>query len=105
MSRASKWLRWNRRHDPRRMPEGLRDSRKETLRKMQDNQCCWCGRPMQQTHPFRWDYETIEHLTPLSKGGTNDMDNLALAHKKCNEDRGTEDREPLLRRVAPKAAL
>ena len=78
----------------------VRASRKDTLRKIQRNQCCWCGRPMQNTKPFKWDYETIEHLTPLSKGGTDDMGNLALAHRKCNNDRGSTEREPLLRRVA-----
>ncbi len=79
---------------------GLDKSHKKTLRKMQANQCCWCGRQMQTEKPYQWDYETIEHLTPLSKGGTHDMSNLALAHQKCNRERGVEDREPLLRRVA-----
>jgi len=31
---------------------------------------------------------TIEHVHPLSKGGTWDLDNLRLAHKKCNTDKG-----------------
>ncbi len=78
----------------------VRESRKDTLRKMQANQCCWCGRPMQNDKENKWDYETFEHLMPVSKGGSNDMQNLALAHKKCNEERGNKDREPLLRRVA-----
>lgn len=70
-----------------------------TLRKMQGNQCCWCGKQMQTFKPKLWDYETIEHLKPRSKGGGNAIENLALAHKKCNNERGVEDREPLLRRV------
>lgn len=78
----------------------VREARKDTLRKMQANQCCWCGKQMQNEKESKWDYETIEHLTPVSKGGSNDMSNLALAHKKCNEERGNTDREPLLRRVA-----
>ncbi len=83
-----------------RIGQGKRESRKRTLRKMQDNQCCWCGKPMQNERPYKWDYETIEHLTPLSLGGTHAMSNLALAHKRCNEQRGVEIREPLVRRVA-----
>jgi 5-methylcytosine-specific restriction endonuclease McrA len=75
-------------------------SKRTILRKQQANQCYWCGKPIQRRHPERWDYNTIEHLTPRSKGGTNDIENLALAHKKCNAERGVEDREPLLRRVA-----
>lgn len=81
----------------------VREARKDTLRKMQDNQCCWCGKPMQNEREGKWDYETFEHLTPVSQGGSNEMSNLALAHKKCNEERGIEDREPLLRRVASRS--
>jgi hypothetical protein len=69
--------------------------RLKTLRKRQGNQCCWCGGPMQRTHPGQWDFETLEHLTPLSKGGTHHISNLALAHLRCNQERGSEDRTPL----------
>lgn len=31
---------------------------------------------------------TIDHLLPISKGGTNDKGNLALAHRSCNMRRG-----------------
>jgi predicted nucleic acid-binding Zn ribbon protein len=34
---------------------------------------------------------TIEHLIPVSKGGTNDHENLALAHRHCNVRRGVKD--------------
>jgi 5-methylcytosine-specific restriction endonuclease McrA len=78
----------------------LKASKRATLRKYQNNQCCWCGKPMQFERPEKWDYETIEHLTPKSKGGTNAITNLALAHRRCNAERGTKDKEPLLRRVA-----
>ncbi|WP_367179845.1 HNH endonuclease [uncultured Paraglaciecola sp.] len=27
---------------------------------------------------------TIEHLVPMSFGGSNDLSNLRLAHKRCN---------------------
>lgn len=29
-------------------------------------------------------YPTIDHIVPLSKGGTHTWDNVALAHRKCN---------------------
>lgn len=77
---------------------------RDTLRKFQDNQCCWCGKPMQRERSALDNYETIEHLIPKSKGGTDNIKNLALAHYKCNQARGTEDREPLLRAPAPIAA-
>lgn len=31
---------------------------------------------------------TIEHIVPVSKGGTNDPANLALSHRCCNTARG-----------------
>lgn len=55
---------------------------------------------MQFERSDKWDYETIEHLVPRSKGGSNRIENLALAHKKCNYARGVQEREPLIRRVA-----
>lgn len=30
---------------------------------------------------------TIDHLLPVSMGGTNDSNNLALAHRRCNTRR------------------
>jgi hypothetical protein len=35
---------------------------------------------------------TIDHILPVSKGGTNDPSNLALAHRRCNVSRG--NRQP-----------
>lgn len=31
---------------------------------------------------------TIEHRIPISRGGSNRPDNLALSHNKCNQERG-----------------
>lgn len=32
----------------------------------------------------------VDHVKPLSKGGTNDITNLALVHVKCNTNKGSE---------------
>lgn len=32
---------------------------------------------------------TIDHLVPVSEGGTHSLDNVALAHNRCNWGRGT----------------
>jgi 5-methylcytosine-specific restriction endonuclease McrA len=32
----------------------------------------------------------IDHIVPVSKGGTNDITNLTLAHIKCNSKKGNE---------------
>ena len=34
-----------------------------------------------------WRAATIEHITPLAKGGTHTWDNVAPAHYKCNMDK------------------
>ena len=39
---------------------------------------------------------TIDHLLPVSKGGTNDSTNLALAHRRCNTARGNRGHAQLL---------
>ncbi len=31
---------------------------------------------------------TIDHIQPQSKGGTDRLDNLRLAHERCNRKRG-----------------
>lgn len=33
-------------------------------------------------------YPSIEHVIPLCKGGTDDWDNIRLAHRKCNNIKG-----------------
>jgi 5-methylcytosine-specific restriction endonuclease McrA len=33
-------------------------------------------------------YATLDHITPLSKGGTSKIANLQLTHMKCNGDKG-----------------
>lgn len=40
--------------------------------------CWYCGRSL------TYEDATLEHLTPLAKGGTNDDSNLVVAHKSCN---------------------
>lgn len=55
--------------------------------------CCWCKKPLLFGKRMDFgirepdDWATIEHLIPISRGGTNDLSNLALAHKLCNSSR------------------
>ncbi len=37
--------------------------------------------------------ETIDHMVPLSRGGSNDIENLIGACKKCNGDKGNATAE------------
>ena len=59
--------------------------------------CCLCRRPIAMdlpgSHP---DGPSIEHHLPVSKGGTNALDNLGLAHRSCNQRRGNRDPDQLV---------
>lgn len=41
-------------------------------------------------HVFLVDKLTIEHIIPLSMGGTNNEDNIDLACGPCNQEKGRE---------------
>ena len=41
---------------------------------------------LESEYPRFW---SVDHIQPKSKGGTNDIKNLAPAHKSCNSLRGT----------------
>lgn len=43
--------------------------------------CCICHQPYLPNE--RWE---VHHDTPVAKGGTNDMSNLRLAHRSCNNE-------------------
>jgi endonuclease I len=73
-----------------------KNNRKPEIRKriylaiIQNWQCYWCKQECREEsgHP---NTATIEHITPRSKGGSNEMDNLAMACYNCNNRRGNED--------------
>ena len=51
----------------------------QTLMKRDGEECWFCGKPMDV------DSATIEHLLNISNGGNNHINNLVLAHEKCNQ--------------------
>lgn len=44
-----------------------------------DYQCCYCGAT---------EHLTIDHIHPLSKGGSNELDNLQTLCRSCNSRKG-----------------
>lgn len=73
------------------------DKHPRTRRAMLDNAltehgwtCCICGRPILPGS------ESLQHLVPRSKGGTDDPDNLRPAHLRCNSALGARDLDPRL---------
>ena len=44
---------------------------------------CWvCGQPVAPADA------TLEHIKPLSEGGNSHLENLAISHALCNQQRG-----------------
>ncbi len=73
--------------------------------------CGICGKPvdfnLKFPHPLS---PTIDHIIPVAKGGhPSDIDNLQLAHRCCNRQKGdklmpgkaTEERQVISNRVLP----
>lgn len=70
--------------------------RKQAVRKLlwpkQRGKCCYCKHPMVRNHQSTSRRRvTIEHLQRKCEGGTNHLDNLALACHTCNVRRGAHD--------------
>lgn len=56
---------------------------REALLQRDGGGCFYCGKPMPEKDI------TIEHILSLESGGNNNLDNLALAHGKCNVSAGS----------------
>lgn len=64
--------------------------RKEAVRRLSKQyrwKCSYCGRDL---YP---QTATVDHVVPLSKGGTNDYENLRLSCARCNRDKGSSEPE------------
>ena len=48
-------------------------------------QCCICARPISKGQ------ESLQHIKARSKGGTDDVENLRPAHRRCNSALGDRD--------------
>lgn len=74
----------------RRLRAGEKRTVRALLRARDGVGCCWCGVALYEQTMGRWCpalHITIEHLRPLSMGGTDELDNLALACEPCNNTR------------------
>lgn len=54
------------------------DYEKKTIYAKANGKCAICGKPV------KYKEMTVDHRVPLTKGGTNDLENLQLAHLSCN---------------------
>lgn len=69
----------------------VRSTRRATIYKILEKQnngtvpCYVCGNHVKK------GTETLEHILPVSRGGTDEMDNLSISHLQCNQRRGSND--------------
>lgn len=63
--------------------------------------CALCDKPLDRhiKDPKNDWYITFDHIVPRSEGGANNLDNIQLAHRFCNEERGTDPIFPHLEQV------
>lgn len=54
------------------------DYEKKTIYAKNNGKCAICGKPVM------YKKMTIDHIVPISQGGTNDFSNLQLACHSCN---------------------
>jgi hypothetical protein len=90
--------RYYRRHNPKRQQEKRCRRRKVAARgpsftlaqivRRDDGICHLCNEPVGQYGNGDWA-PSIDHLIPISEGGPDALDNVALAHRWCNSVRHT----------------
>ena len=68
----------------------------QTLAYLDDGECWLCGEQVDwSADPQGYgDYPSIDHVQPLSKGGPHRWTNVALAHRRCNGEKGAEGIAP-----------
>mgnify|MGYP006268504591 CR=1 FL=1 len=103
-AREKEWLKQNphKRYNKRRKPgsKERRYTRKQIFDRDGIN-CYLCGKPTDPTATHiqgqeGWEtYPHVEHVIPLSKGGTDTLENVRIAHAKCNIDKGIKLLEEL----------
>ena len=61
----------------------IRETKKHLLR--QSTKCALCGDQIKDMKDA-----SVDHKIPRSRGGSDALENLQLAHRKCNEAKGNQ---------------
>jgi len=66
---------------------GTLRTRRRGLFEAQNGRCFYCGWPMRMVLPTLYDPDacTVDHLTPVARGGNDSWDNLVACCNRCNE--------------------
>ena len=65
-------------------------SRADRLARLAEIRKAICGEdaPRELRGTMRWNAPELDHIIPLSAGGSHTYDNVACAHRSCNLDKG-----------------
>jgi hypothetical protein len=95
--RTPKGHRAKRKRDPKELPPMRRSAGKERRLELLCERDGWfchlCGAPVSMDAQG-YDFLTLDHIVPRSRGGRNSIDNLAPAHYRCNNQRGNAPLTP-----------
>ena len=70
---------------------GKRRKLRRAVRRRDGDDCHLCGGLMLFSgYPLGPDFATLDRVVPGSKGGRYEIDNLKLAHRRCNVARGDD---------------
>jgi len=75
------------------------NKRRKYIRKIlfeSQDKCYYCGCRVHEREKDLLPIAAIDHKTPLSRGGTNCIDNLVLSCEKCNGEKGNLTAEEYL---------
>lgn len=76
----------------------LSPSKRESVWKKTGGCCAYCGDPLTE------ETFAVDHVTPKSGGGTNDIANLLPSCKACNSSKGTRSLEDFRLFMAARSA-
>lgn len=95
---ARPWVMLTRKHRRDALLAGVRDDGSVTVEALMNlwessTTCLYCGRELNQ-----WN-KSIEHMSPLSKGGDHAMSNVIIACRLCNATKGSMSFDCWLERI------
>jgi 5-methylcytosine-specific restriction endonuclease McrA len=61
---------------------------RQRLSEAQNHRCCYCHVRFSDDRASPY-YATLEHVIPISRGGSNNLKNLVVACEACNNIRGS----------------
>lgn len=80
----------------------VRDRHRTTIRRGRPP-CHLCGGEidysLRSPHPLSFE---VDHIIPLDRGGSDDLDNKDAAHRKCNQEKSNRLAEEIAAATAPR---